>query len=112
MTWNVDVWQERTADGWRGPRIEAGVYPPDLERAAALGLRTGAPLGADGLLTVGPLKTLIDGALNTRTAYCADPYPDGGRGLLTVPEAELLALLGRARATGFVPAVHAIGTRR
>ncbi|GAA4745359.1 amidohydrolase family protein [Amnibacterium soli] len=109
MTWNVDVWRERTADGWRGPRIEAGVYPPDLERAAALGLRTGEPLGADGLLTVGPLKTLIDGALNTRTAYCAEPYPDGGRGLLTVPEAELLALLGRARATGFVPAVHAIG---
>jgi predicted amidohydrolase YtcJ len=109
MTWNLDVWQERAADGWQGPRIEAGVYPPDLERAAALGLRTGSPLGADGLLTVGPLKTLIDGALNTRTAYCADPYPDGGRGLLTVPEAELLALLGRARATGFVPAVHAIG---
>jgi predicted amidohydrolase YtcJ len=109
MTWNLDVWQERTADGWQGPRIEAGVYPPDLERAVALGLRTGSLLGAGGLLTVGPLKTLIDGALNTRTAYCADPYPDGGSGLLTVPEAELLALLTRARGTAFVPAVHAIG---
>jgi hypothetical protein len=109
MTWNRDVWLGRTADGWDGPRIEAGVYPPDLERAVALGLRTGSVLGADGLLTVGPLKTLIDGALNTRTAFCAHPYPDGGSGLLTVPEADLFALLRRAGETGFVPAVHAIG---
>lgn len=109
MTWNADVWQTRTAGGWRGPRIEVGVYPPDLERAVGLGLRAGSVLGADGLLTVGPLKALIDGALNTRTAFCAHPYPDGGNGLLTVPEAELAALLERARQTGFVPAVHAIG---
>jgi predicted amidohydrolase YtcJ len=109
MTWNVDTWVDRTAGGWSGPRIEAGVYPPDLERAVHLGLRTGSALGADGLLTVGPLKTLIDGALNTRTAFCVHPYPDGGRGLLTVPEADLVALLERARRTGFVPAVHAIG---
>jgi predicted amidohydrolase YtcJ len=109
MTWNADVWLSRVANGWTGPRIEAGVYPPDLERAVGLGLRTGTVLGGDGLLTVGPLKTLIDGALNTRTAFCAHPYPDGGSGLLTVPEADLLALLRRARATGFVPAVHAIG---
>ncbi|WP_233551308.1 amidohydrolase [Amnibacterium setariae] len=109
MTWNLDPWLARVADGWTGPRIEAGVYPPDLELAAGLGFRTGTVLGADGLLTVGPLKTLIDGALNTRTAFCAHPYPDGGRGLLTVPEAELLDLLRRAKETGFVPAVHAIG---
>jgi predicted amidohydrolase YtcJ len=58
---------------------------------------------------VGPLKVLIDGSLNTRTAFCVDPYPHGGRGLLTLSEAELLALLVRARESGFVPAVHAIG---
>jgi predicted amidohydrolase YtcJ len=55
------------------------------------------------------LKVLIDGSLNTRTAYCGDPYPHGGRGLLTVSEAELLELLVKARGAGFVPAVHAIG---
>ena len=65
--------------------------------------------GGAGLLRVGPLKVLIDGSLNTRTAYCVDPYPHGGRGLLTVSEAELLDLLVRARESGFVPAVHAIG---
>lgn len=109
MTWNPDVWLERTAGGWNGPRVEAGVYPPDLERAAALAIRTGSVLGADGLLTIGPLKTLIDGALNTRTAFCAQPYPDGGNGLRTMSEADLTALLERARETGFLPAVHAIG---
>lgn len=120
MTWNRDVWLRRIAAGFDSFRVDAGVYPEDLERAAAAGMRTGGHLGTgalkngalDGggrLLRVGPLKVLIDGSLNTRTAYCIDPYPHGGRGILTVSEAELLALLVRARETGFVPAVHAIG---
>jgi predicted amidohydrolase YtcJ len=110
MAWNRDDWVERMADGWAGPRIEAAVYPQHLERAAALGMRTGGSIDPGlPLLRTGPLKTLIDGALNTRTAYCADAYPDGGHGVLTVPLPELRALLGRAKAIGFVPAVHAIG---
>ncbi|MBW4042111.1 MAG: amidohydrolase family protein [Acidobacteria bacterium] len=110
MTWNRDVWLERAADGWMGPRIEAGVYGFDLERAIALGMRTGQPLGdPGGLLSVGPMKTLVDGALNTRTAYCVDPYPDGGTGVLVVPPEELVPLVRRAGRAGFVPAVHAIG---
>lgn len=110
MVWNRDPWLRRIADGFDSLRVEAGVYPQDLERAAGLGMRTGqlVPEGG-GLLRVGPLKVLIDGSLNTRTAFCVDPYPHGGRGLLTVSEAELLALLMRAGRAGFVPAVHAIG---
>ena len=110
MTWNRDVWLRRIAGGFDAFRVDAGVYPQDLARAAADGMRTGQlPDGGAGLLRVGPLKVLIDGALNTRTAYCVDPYPHGGRGLLTVSEEGLLALLVRARDAGFVPAVHAIG---
>lgn len=110
MTWNRDVWLRRIAGGFDSFLVDAGVYPEDLERAAAAGMRTGQLLdGGAGLLSVGPLKVLIDGSLNTRTAYCVDPYPHGGRGILTVSEAELLALLVRARESGFVPAVHAIG---
>jgi len=110
MTWNREVWLRRIAGGFDCLRVDAGVYPQDLERAAADGMGTGQPVdGGAGLLRVGPLKVLIDGALNTRTAYCVDPYPHGGRGLLTVGEGELGALLARARDTGFVPAVHAIG---
>lgn len=93
-------------------RVEAGIYPGHLDRALAEGLRTGAALpGGDGLVTVGPLKVLIDGSLNTRTACCAEPYPDGSDVGLTVAPDELLALLRRATAAGFVPAVHAIGDR-
>ncbi|MGY2744706.1 amidohydrolase family protein [Arthrobacter sp. UYCu723] len=110
MTWNPDVWLRRVAGGFGSFRVDAGIYPQDLDRAVAEGLRTGQVLdGGAGLLRVGPLKVLIDGSLNTRTAYCVDPYPHGGRGLLTVSEAELLDLLVRARESGFVPAVHAIG---
>jgi predicted amidohydrolase YtcJ len=110
MAWNRDAWLRRIAGGFDSFRVDAGVYPQDLDRAVAEGMRTGESVdGGKGLLRVGPLKVLIDGALNTRTAYCVDPYPHGGHGLLTVGEAELLALLVRARDTGFVPAVHAIG---
>lgn len=110
MTWNRDVWLRRVAGGFDSFRVEAGVYPQDLARAIAEGMWTGQALdGGAGLLRVGPLKVLIDGSLNTRTAYCVDPYPHGGRGLLTVSEADLLELLVRARESGLVPAVHAIG---
>ena len=110
MTWNRDVWLRRMAGGFGSLRVEAGVYPEDLDRAVAAGLRTGQEVdGGAGLLRVGPLKVLIDGSLNTRTAYCVDPYPHGGHGMLTVSEAELLALLVTGPGAGFVPAVHAIG---
>ena len=110
MTWNRDVWLRRIGGGFRSLRVDAGVYPEDLERAAAAGMRTGQMVdGGAGLLRVGPLKVLIDGSLNTRTAFCVDPYPHGGHGILTVSEPELADLLARARDTGFVPAVHAIG---
>ena len=110
MTWNRDVWLRRIDGGFDALRVDSGVYPGDLERARHEGMSTGLELdGGKGLLRVGPLKVLIDGSLNTRTAFCSDPYPDGSHGLLTVSEGELLALLEQAKAAGFVPAVHAIG---
>ncbi|MBE4718398.1 amidohydrolase family protein [Pseudarthrobacter sp. AB1] len=110
MTWNRDVWLRRIADGFNALRVDVGVYPEDLERAHRDGMRTGMELdGGLGRLRAGPLKVLIDGSLNTRTAFCVDPYPDGGHGLLTVSFDDLVSLLRRAHEYGFVPAVHAIG---
>jgi predicted amidohydrolase YtcJ len=69
----------------------------------------GDPL-PDGLLKVGPVKLFADGSLNTRTAYCADPYPGTGtRGILEIPPDELERVMRHAVSHGLYPAVHAIG---
>ncbi|MCS5733098.1 amidohydrolase family protein [Herbiconiux daphne] len=119
MAWNPEVWSRRAAAGHDLLRVEFGVYPQHLDRAVAEGLRTGAPLVRaggtdDDLIHVGPFKVITDGSLNTRTAFCFDEYPGlegraDSHGLLTVAPDELRALLERAVAAGFVPAVHAIG---
>ncbi|QDB78221.1 amidohydrolase family protein [Georgenia wutianyii] len=105
-------WPERVAAGLDTLRVRTGVYTDDLDDVLAAGLRTGAPLpGGAGLLTMGPVKVITDGALNTRTAHCHDPYSggDGTHGEQTVPAAELRALMRRASAAGLTTAVHAIG---
>ncbi len=104
MAWNLESWQRRAIDSLR---VEFGVYREHLDRAIELGLHTGQRI--DELLTVGRFKILIDGSLNTRTAYCYDEYPGGGHGLLTVEPDELLPLMTRAWAAGIEPTVHAIG---
>lgn len=110
MAPNIDNWRRRFADGFRGLRIDAGVYTRFLDAALAAGQRTGDVLDGDGMLRVGPFKILTDGSLNTRTAYCVDEYPGTAeRGLLTVPTEELLPLLRAAVGGGIAPAVHAIG---
>ncbi|TFC95760.1 MULTISPECIES: amidohydrolase family protein [Cryobacterium] len=115
MDWNLGTWLRRMRGGTDSLRVEFGIYTQHLERAIALGLRSGAGIdGTGGLLTVGPYKVITDGSLNTRTAYCVDEYPGlegrpGSRGLLTVPPEELLAHVGRAVGAGIRPAVHAIG---
>jgi predicted amidohydrolase YtcJ len=110
MTWSRDVWLRRMASGFDSLRVRFGVYPQHLQRAIDEGLRTGQRLHP--LLEVGPFKIITDGSLNTRTAFCAHPYPGQGDhpyGMLTVPPAELVVWLRTATAGGFVPTVHAIG---
>ncbi|CAN5252281.1 amidohydrolase family protein [soil metagenome] len=108
MTWNLDVWQRRRSQGDHTIRVEFGIYSNDLERAIELGLFTGQQVGE--LLTVGRFKVLTDGSLNTRTAYCFDPYPGtDDHGVLTVAPQQLVPLMRRAAEAGIEPAVHAIG---
>jgi hypothetical protein len=125
--WSGPAWARRIAGGTTSLRVRAGVWAERLDEVIAAGLRTGSaiPLGdalpragdamtAAGLLTMGPFKVITDGSLNTRTAYCHDPYPGLGEdenpfGLLVVPPAELLPLMRRADAAGLDCAVHAIG---
>ncbi|MDT7580515.1 MAG: hypothetical protein QOK35_1779, partial [Pseudonocardiales bacterium] len=115
--WQLDAWTDRIAGGADALRVVASVWPEALDGPdgpTARGLRSGDVVpGTGGLLTMGPLKVVTDGSLNTRTACCHDPYagPAGGRGVLLVPPDELVALLRRAAAHGLDAAVHAIGDR-
>jgi predicted amidohydrolase YtcJ len=117
MRWNRDDWARRAATGFDALRVRFGVYTQHLDRAAEAGLRTGdAVAGTGGLVRVGGYKVITDGSLNTRTAWCVDPYPGVGPGehpygLTNVYYDELVPHLRHARRIGLDPAVHAIGDR-
>ena len=120
MAWNADAWPRRVTGGFAAHRVEFAVYPADLQRAIAVGLRSGelcdtpdAPAGADGLVRVGPLKVITDGSLGTRTAACSHAYPDDAHnhGVLNVQPDELFDLLLSATGAGLDVALHAIGDR-
>ncbi|MDN5822548.1 MAG: amidohydrolase family protein, partial [Brachybacterium sp.] len=104
----------RPRETWpqRAPRmrIRTAVYPQEL--AAAPG-PTGTALDPRGLVTMGPLKVIVDGALGSHSAYTRDAYTDGhgyaGRGVLSVGPQALREALARAKAQGLDAAVHAIG---
>lgn len=111
MAWNAEAWVRRTGAGFDTTRIRFGVYPPQLERALAEGLRTGDAIDAAGLVEVGSLKIITDGSLGTRTAATSQAYPGDphNHGLLTVAPEELVALMTQATGGGLSCAVHAIG---
>lgn len=108
-------WRERKAEGLPPLRARTAVYPEGLDEVIAAGARTGDPVRAtDGLVRMGPLKIITDGSLNTRTAWCCEPYADADRldlprGAVNLPADELVDLVGRAHAAGLQAALHAIG---
>lgn len=109
MAWNADAWGRRTAAGLDSLRVVFGTYPASLQRLIEAGWASGDRLHE--LVTVGSLKVITDGSLGTRTAACSHPYPGDphNHGVLTVPPAELLALMTEATAHGISCAIHAIG---
>ncbi|PKQ25391.1 MAG: amidohydrolase [Actinobacteria bacterium HGW-Actinobacteria-4] len=108
---NVEVWAARMADGLDQLRVKAGFYKGMLGEMIERGMRTGQVIdGTGGLLSVGALKIISDGSLNTRTAYCHDSYPDTVNfGTNNVPPAELEGFMQEAADHGFEAAIHAIG---
>ena len=110
----VDMEWGRVWETWleRSPRLRVrpSVYPADLEAVPGA---TGTLLDAAGMVEMGPLKVIVDGALGSHSAYTRQLYTDGhgytGRGVLSVGPTDLTAVLGRARELGLDAAVHAIG---
>jgi predicted amidohydrolase YtcJ len=112
---SMDGWLERWNQDCDLLRIRWATYADTLDDVIAAGLRTGDPLpGCDDRATMGPLKIISDGSLNTRTAWCCEPYGDAHRleypsGQPNLSGAELRALLDRAHRSGLEVATHAIG---
>ncbi|MDP3892060.1 amidohydrolase [Nocardioides sp.] len=113
----VDEWAERWQGGADLLRIRMATYADGLDAIIAAGLRTGDPLpGCHDLAVMGPLKIISDGSLNTRTAWCCEPYAEEATlgfpyGHPNQTPEELRALLTRATEHGLEVAVHAIGDR-
>lgn len=112
----VDEWVERWEAGADLLRVRMATYAAGLDDVLARGLRTGGPLADNDLLTMGPLKVISDGSLNTRTAWCCEPYADKAvagfpHGQPNQTTDELRDLLRRGVAGGLEVAVHAIGDR-
>ncbi|MFC7375716.1 MULTISPECIES: amidohydrolase [unclassified Brachybacterium] len=91
-------------------RVRTAVYIAELENAPG---STGTVLDETGLVRMGPLKVIVDGALGSHSAYTREAYTDGhgyaGRGVLSVGPEQLTAALARAKALGLTAAIHAIG---
>ena len=103
-------WPDRYRAAGVPLRVRTSTYPVDLPAAIAAGLRTGSlPDPDQPLLTMGSLKIISDGSLNTRTAHCCEPYPGGGHGVQNVAASEMAELLGLAKRSGLEVALHAIG---
>lgn len=109
------TWPAWVASGLDTIRVRAAAYPDALGEVRERGLRTGMPLvpGHD-LVTMGPMKVISDGSLNTLTAWCCDPYlgPADGVGTFGAPNyarEDLVLLMAEAKALGLQAAIHAIG---
>jgi predicted amidohydrolase YtcJ len=117
VTGVVDLERGQTPADWAprdSPvRVRVSTYADGLDATIAAGLRTGDRLPASPeLITMGPLKIISDGSLNTRTAWCCQEYADGsGVGAPNQSSAELAGLLALARDHGLEVATHAIGDR-
>lgn len=112
MTWSGPAWCERSHSGDLGLRVRPAVYPWDLAAVLATGVRSGEVLDDRGLVTMGPLKAIVDGSLTARTAWISAGYPDAGageHGIRSIEPAELQDMLARCAQGGLECAVHAIG---
>ena len=106
----VTGWPERYAAGVDLLHVRVGAYVDTLDAFLAAGVRTGQALpGCGPLVTMGPLKVISDGSLNTRTAWCCSPYRDGSTGAANISTGGLRAVMEAANRHHLEVAIHAIG---
>jgi len=94
-------WQELESEGRLSLRVWQSLPHGELDRLAALGLRSG--FGSERL-RAGYLKVFMDGTLGSKTARMLD-----GSGVQITSREDLAEILRRAAPAGWPVAVHAIG---
>ncbi len=104
-------WPDRESAGAELLRVRVGAYVDTLDAFLAAGVQTGQQMpGCSPLITMGPLKIISDGSLNTRTAWCCSEYAHGGgTGAPNISSEGLRAVMEAANRHGLEVAVHAIG---
>ncbi len=103
-------WLDLAEAGELTMRGRVAVYPDQLDEVIAAGWRTGEALEPSGMVTMGPLKVIADGSLNTQTALCREPYAGtDDYGHTNYGPSDLADLISRAAAAGLSVALHAIG---
>ncbi|MBT1178070.1 amidohydrolase [Bifidobacterium callimiconis] len=113
MADTIGQWTARFAAGLDLLRVRAGIYPERIEQAVADGWRGGAEIpGSHGLAHATTLKLISDGSLNTRSAYCSQPYSNimpETHGVLSYSPEQIEHYMTVAKDNGFDVACHAIG---
>lgn len=103
-------WDRRVANGFDIIKVTASLYPERIHEAYERSLHTNDVVA--GPVSMGYLKVITDGAINTQTAYMHEPYCGTNVvGGLNTDETELVRLVREAAANGITPALHAIGDK-
>ncbi|HYE81315.1 MAG TPA: amidohydrolase [Clostridia bacterium] len=111
----VQAYKELIDEGRMPVRIEEQMYfktPEDLRYFLIHDYEnTKKQLSGTDLLSLGPVKILLDGSLGGKTAYIKEPYPGETeyKGVLVRNPEELYELTNIAHTNGIPVACHAIG---
>ncbi len=120
LSWSFPAYRHLADTGRLPVRVHASLREEGLQHAAAHGLRSGEPLGADpvGRVRLGWLKLFADGSLGSRTAALLDdiePEPDRPlpperrRGVWIMEPDRLAELVEWAADVEIATQIHAIG---
>ncbi len=120
LSWSFPAYRHLADTGRLPVRVHASLREEGFQHAAAHGLRSGEPLGADpvGRVRLGWLKLFADGSLGSRTAALLDdiePEPDRPlpperrRGVWIMEPDRLAELVEWAADVEIATQIHAIG---
>jgi predicted amidohydrolase YtcJ len=109
----IEAYKELAGEGRLPVKVQEQMYFNTLEEIIEF-LENGyksAFKGYENVLSLGPVKILIDGSLGGKTAYLKEPYPGEGdyRGILIHQPDELYKLMKSAHNRNIPAACHAIG---